>query len=124
MITGFYAGILALLYVRLSLKIVDLRRQHKVSIGDGDNDELKRAIATHTNASQYIPIALLLLFLLEQQELHGFWLHLAGIAFVAGRWLHSQALPSDDFKQRVLGMQLTIGTIIALAVFNLLVAIF
>ena len=120
MVTGLYASLLVLLYVQLSLKIVGLRRRHKVSIGDGGVEDLQRAIATHTNASQYIPIGLLLLLIAELNGLYLLLLHIAGIALTVGRFMHSQSIVKTDLKKRVLGMKITIFSIIGLAVVNLL----
>ncbi|MGH1487372.1 MAG: MAPEG family protein [Cellvibrionaceae bacterium] len=121
MITGFYACVLVVLYMQLSLKIVGLRRRHKVSIGDGDIKELQRAIATHSNASQYIPISLLLLLVCELNAANIIFLHLAGVVLVVGRFLHSQSIVKTSFKKRVLGMQLTLFSIVSLSVVNLFI---
>ena len=49
------------------------------------------------------------------------WLvHVAGITFLAGRLIHARGILRERFKGRVLGMQLTIWTILALAAANLL----
>ncbi len=41
-ITPFYAGLLALLFIGLSVRVVRLRRQEKIAIGDRDHKLLQR----------------------------------------------------------------------------------
>jgi len=118
MITGFYAGILALFFVWLSLNVVKLRRQHKVSLGDGGVEPLQQAISSHNNMAQYSPIMLLLLFFLEYQHVYFVLIHLGGIVFVVGRLLHFKGITDPSFKKRVFGMRLTLYSIIACAALN------
>lgn len=120
MITGFYAGILALLFAWLSLYVVKARRRNKVAFGDGGVAELQQAISAHTNMAQYSPIMLLLLFFLEYQHMHYSVIHLVALAFILGRLLHFKSMISADFKKRVWGMQLTLYPIIALAALNII----
>jgi uncharacterized membrane protein YecN with MAPEG domain len=119
MITGLYAALIALFYVRLSLIVVRLRRKYQVSLGDGGVEALQQAISVHGNASQYIPITLLLMFFLEYQQVSVILVHLAGMAMLAGRLLHASAITTTNFKKRRLGMQLTLFTIIGLALVNI-----
>ncbi len=114
-----YAVILALLIVWLSLNVIKIRRHHQIRFGDGENAMLQIARAAHANATEYIPISLILLFALEYN--HGdLWLVNAfGIAVVIGRTLHARGLLADRLKLRILGMQLTLLSIIGLSVANL-----
>lgn len=120
MVSAFYAALAALLIVRLSLAVIKLRRQHEVSIGDGNNEALQLAIRTHANAVEYIPITSLLLVLLELNGATQILIHVLGVTFLTGRVLHSLGLPSGDMKKRVLGMQITLYLLIALAILNVL----
>jgi uncharacterized membrane protein YecN with MAPEG domain len=63
-ITPLYAGLLALLYLVLSYRIVVLRR-NKVSLGDGGNPILQRRIRAHGNFSEYVPMILIMLGILD-----------------------------------------------------------
>ena len=54
-IIPFYAAILALLYVCLSARTIGFRRKSRVSIGDGGDQELLRAIRMHANFAEYVP---------------------------------------------------------------------
>lgn len=115
MITAVYASILALLVVWLSLRVIRVRRAKKIRLGDGGDAELQGAIRAHANAVEYIPLSMILLFLLEASGGHALLIHIAGLAVVAGRVIHARGLLSDALRERVLGMQLTLFTIIGLA---------
>jgi len=120
MITALYASLSALLIVRLSLSVIKLRRQNRVSVGDGGNEALQLAIRAHSNAVEYIPIALMLLFMLEFNGAPKLLVHLLGITLLIGRMLHAMGLPANDLRKRVLGMQITIYLLIGLAIANIL----
>jgi len=118
MITGLYAALGAALIVWLSLRVIGLRRKHRVATGDGGNEELQIAIGTHANATQYLPIALILLLTLELAGAVAWLVHVFGAVLLAGRIIHARALPRRDMNNRVLGMQITLFTIAGLAAAN------
>ena len=114
-----YASISALLITWLSMNVVYKRREHRVSIGDGDNEILATAMAAQSNAIEYIPIYLLLLFALEYNQGNVWLVHGFGVALIAGRLIHARGLLGGKLKTRVLGMQITLYTLIGLAITNL-----
>jgi len=124
MITSIYASLSALLIVRLSLSVIKLRRKNRIIVGDGGNEELQLAIRTHANALEYIPITLLLLLTLELNGAPKILIHLLGATLIIGRIFHAVGLPAKNLKRRVLGMQITIYLLIALAILNILFLVF
>jgi uncharacterized membrane protein YecN with MAPEG domain len=124
MITSLYASLSALLIVKLSLSVIKLRRKNRISVGDGGNKELQLAIRTHSNAVEYIPIALLLLLTLELNGAPKILIHLLGATLIIGRIIHSMGLSAKNLQKRVLGMQITIYLLIALAILNMLFLFF
>ena len=113
-----YATLLALFFVYLSARTIGVRRKAKISIGDGGDSEMLRAMRMHANFSEYTPITLLLLALLELQG-GNFWvLHCLGILFVAARLSHAYGISSAQApgKFRVAGMVGTFTTIVIAAV--------
>jgi len=124
MVSSIYAGMLALLIVWLSLNVIKLRRANKVKLGDGGVPLLQYAIRAHANATEYIPITLILLIILELNGANRVFVHFGGIAIAIGRVLHAKGLLSDSLPHRVLGMQFTIFTIIVLALSNMGYAIY
>jgi uncharacterized protein len=117
MITPFYAALLALLFVGLSVRIVYLRRLLRIGIGDAGNMQIQRAIRVHSNLAEYAPFALFLIYLLETQGVGASrpWLiHILGLCLLLGRSLHAYGLGSVKEKStlRVAGMALTFFVLI------------
>src|SRR5687767_3654600 len=91
-VTPLYAGLLALWLLLLSLRVIDRRRSAHVSLGDGGNAALQRAIRGQANFAEYIPLALLLLAILELSHFSMYVLHAIGILLLVARVLHGYAL--------------------------------
>jgi len=119
MISALYASILALWVIKLTIDVIKQRRKHKISFGDGNIDELKIARDAHENAIDTIPMFLILLFCFEYNSQMVWLVHILGIVFVIGRILHSKGMLGQTFKPRVLGMQITLCTTIALSILNI-----
>ena len=64
-ITPLFAAIFAIIYVVLSLTVVKHRFGKQVSLGDGQDKQLQKAIRIHANFAEYVPFALLLMWFLE-----------------------------------------------------------
>lgn len=119
-ITGFYLGVLALLYVVLGLQVSRLRRGNRVVFGDGDNIKLRSAIRAHGNFAEYVPIIVLLVALLEMSGLPATRVHLLMGALLAARLLHPLGMyvgPRTMQFQicRVGGITLTLFVLLAAA---------
>ena len=113
-ILPLYAALLALLFVALSIRIIRLRRSLRIALGDSGNEALLRAISVHANFAEYVPLCLILLYLVEGQGAHPALLHGLGVILLTGRLSHafgvSQA--NENFRFRVFGMALTFTTIL------------
>ncbi len=91
-ITPLYAGALAILFLALSFRVVQLRMRG-VSLGDGGDQELLRRIRGHGNFTEYVPLILLMLAMLETGGVTPPWLlHLLGATLLVARLLHGIAL--------------------------------
>lgn len=83
-ITSLFAGLLTLLLMVLSYRIIRLRWRDRVGIGTGESLDLKVAVRIHGNFIEYVPLALILLGLLEVNGVSPQWLYaLGGLLFVA-----------------------------------------
>lgn len=111
MITGFYAALMAFGLIFLIFSVVVRRRSLQVSLGDGGYQELERYIRAHANFTETVPMALLLLLILEISATAFWLLHVLGIMILASRILHYLALtkPPTVGYFRVAGMGLMIG---------------
>jgi len=121
-ITALYASLLALLVILLALVAVKLRRSLRVGLGDGGNRDLQRAIRAHGNATEYIPLFLILLAAYELNHGSATALHLFGAVFFVSRVLHAWGLYSSGGTSpgRFAGTAGTLVALMALAVANLL----
>ena len=112
-VTPTYAGLLALVFFVLSLRVVALRG-HGASLGDGGNPMLLRRIRAHGNFTEYVPFILLMMGILELSHFSTYLLHALGITLVVARLLHGYALSfTDKFKfGRFWGTTLTFGLVL------------
>ena len=120
--TSIYAGFCGLMLCWLALQTIKLRRANKVKLGDGGVAELQAAIRAHGNFAEYMPIVLILLFLLEYNGAHPVIIHIIGIAFMAGRYTHAKGILNDNLRQRVAGMGFTLNILIGLSLANIVMA--
>lgn len=118
----FYAAILALLYVYLSARTIGFRRKSRVSIGDGGDQELLRAVRMHANFAEYVPLSLILLTYIELQAGPMLLLHVLGGLLLVARISHAYGISSVHAKGifRVGGMAgtFTVITIAAILLLN------
>ncbi len=112
-ITAFYAGLLALWFLVLSVRVVQ-RRRHGITLGDGGDPGMLRLMRGHANFAEYVPLILLLMALLEFGRTSIYVLHALGIALLVGRLLHGYALSfTAHFKfGRFWGAALTFLTLL------------
>ena len=113
-VTPLYAGLLALWLMLLSLRVIDRRRAARVSLGDGGNASLHRAIRGQANFCEYVPFALLMLAILEVSNSSIYLLHAIGMLLLVARVLHGYALSfTRDFPfGRYWGAVLTFAVLI------------
>lgn len=117
-ITAFYAGLLTLLFVILSVRVIRVRVGSRISVGDGDDGDLLRRIRVHGNFAEYAPLALVLIGLAESLKTNPRYLHGLGLALLVGRLVHAIGLsPAKSIAPlRITGMVLTFGVLIAAAI--------
>ena len=83
-VTPFYAGLLALWFVVLSARIVNIRRRGLLFGDDGD-PTIRRMVRAQANFAEYVPFALLMMGFLEAGRHSIYVLHALGIALLAAR---------------------------------------
>lgn len=116
-VTAFFSGILALMFILLSLLVVSQRRKVKASLGHGDDMELQRRIRAQGNFAEYVPLALILLVLAESGGVVKWLIVLLSLALLIGRLLHAYSILVDEVRDsmhiglRKLGMVLTLGVL-------------
>ncbi len=116
MITGFYAGILALLYAVLSFTVIKTRIRDGIRFGDDGQDRMVRIVRTHGNFAEYAPFTVLLMAFYEMQAGSLYVLHAMGITLVVSRLLHAVGLRRDILAARAGGTVLTLLLLVILGV--------
>lgn len=86
--TILYAGILGLMAIGLGATAGVMRGKEGISYGDGGNSELLMRMRRHANFVENVPLALILIGLLEMQGVSNYAIHGLGIALVLGRIMH------------------------------------
>ena len=116
-VTPLFASIFALMYLYLSFGVIKFRLKHQVSLGTGEHSDLEKAMRTHGNFAEYVPLCLILLFLLENLTLStnlAFWL---GCLLLVARVSHVIGMNNGKlFKFRQFGM---IGTFLVMLISSL-----
>ncbi len=116
-ITAFYASLLAILFVGLSMRVIRLRGLVRVAVGAGGDPALERAIRVHANCAEYAPIGLLLLLLVELSGYTPWVVHANGVALLAGRTIHAWGMSrtNEVIRLRAIGMVATFVTLASCA---------
>lgn len=106
---GFWSGLLILLLVLLSVRVVLNRRKHKVLFGDGGSEPMTVATRAFGNAAEYTPLAIGALILMALTGCAPWSVHAVGGVFFLGRVIHSTGLSygKGPGMGRVVGMILT-----------------
>ena len=122
-ITMLYAGLCAGVLFALSVQVIRQRRRLKVSVGDAGDEELVRCIRAQANFVEYVPIALLLILLLELAGTPAALLHLLGAVLLVGRLLHAWSLTARSGRARVAGMIMTFAVLVSAGTLNVVAAL-
>ena len=102
-----YVGVNMLLLLYLAVRVVLRRGSAKISIGTGGDADLELRSRVHGNATEYIPITMLGLYLLATLGMPVLWIHIFGGGFTLGRFLHAFGLARTVMAARQIGMVLT-----------------
>ncbi len=121
-ITAFYASLLGLCYLYLSLLVIGVRRSARISLGDGGNEDLRRLGRAHGNFSEYVPITLILIACFEANFGQAWVIHVFALGLLFGRLLHAFGIRHHEGAswQRLVGMLLTFAALLMSAVANLI----
>ena len=124
-IVAVYTGVLALIFLVLSARTIQARVSQRISLGDGDNFEMRSRMRAHANFAEYVPIILLLMWLMAAQGFSSWVIHALGIATVVARVLHpfGLAIKKSPNPPRFIGATLTLTVLAVAAILVLLAAL-
>jgi uncharacterized membrane protein YecN with MAPEG domain len=122
-VTLIFAAALALLNLWLGVRVSRVRRTGKVSIGHGNVPGLEARMRAHANFNEYVPIALILMVLIELNVGPSRYLWGIGALLVVARVLHPLGMdrPMPN-RLRPAGALLTWVVLLALIVWTVLLA--
>jgi len=86
------AAVLGVINLWLALRIVRMRLQDEVLIGDGGDDLLAGRMRAHANLVEYAPFVLVLLALIELARGSGLVLGITALVFVLARIAHPMGM--------------------------------
>ena len=120
-ITLLIASLHVLLYVVLALRVVLRRRASRIGVGTGGDEAMALRVRVHGNFAEYVPLALLMLALLELSSLPAALLWTCGIALLLARVLHAVGLGGSAGYSfgRFAGTLLTFLVLLAMALAGL-----
>ena len=122
-VTLIFAAALGLLNLWLSIRVARVRLSRKVMMGDAGVPEMQARMRAHANFNEYVPIALILMALIEMNvgAARGLWV--IGALLVVGRVLHPFGMdrPAPN-PYRMAGIALTMLSLAALVVWAILIA--
>ena len=105
----FYVGVNALVMLILAMRVVRARWATKTGIGDGGNPAMAGPLRAHANNTEYVPMALLLMWCLVPMSASVWLVHGIGAPLTIGRILHGFGLSTNvgTSPGRFLGILLT-----------------
>lgn len=117
-IVSLYAGLLALLFVGLSIRTLRMRRRLRIAIGDAGNEAMLRAMRVHSNFAEYVPLSLLLIYLVERSGASAPFVHFLGLCVLVGRVSHVAGVSriNERYAYRVFGMFMTLMPMIVASI--------
>ncbi len=120
MASVLYLGLIGLVLVILSMRVIALRGNPAfawLKFGYAGENALDRAIRAHGNLTEYAPLFLLMMFVAEQDGYSSFALHCYGGTFLLGRVVHgiSFGFMNERLVMRITGTALTLFPILGLS---------
>jgi uncharacterized protein len=117
-ILPIYAAIFALFFVFLSIRTIRARRSLQIGLGDADNKDMLRVLRVHGNFAEYVPLCLLMVYLVEQSGVYAWFVHALCAGLLVGRVSHAYGVSQqrENYAFRITGMILTFTTLMVCAV--------
>ena len=106
-ITALYASILMIFALALSFRAGGLRGKTGISVlfGEPVNMELAERVRVHQNFLEYVPLAIILMGIIELNSGNATFLHVFGVVLIVARIAHAVGLKHDNMGHpgRVIG---------------------
>ena len=106
-ITALYAGVLGIILVAISVPVSVLRGKFKVMFGDGGKESLTRAIRGQGNFTEYVPLALLLIGMVEWAGMRPWVVHTLAGGLLVSRLIHYWGITTRKDPGRGIGVTIS-----------------
>ncbi len=104
--SSLFCGMYLIVFVVLSLHVIQHRRRTRTPIGNPQNDDmLARKIRVQGNFAEYAPLMLIALLLLEAAK-YRLVVMVLGLLFLLGRAMHAWALLQAEPKKQNYGWRM------------------
>ena len=120
--TLLFAAIFGVLHIIFTLRVGAYRFKNKISLGDGDDKELRNRIRAHGNFTENVPLALLLLLINDLNNTPDNVLIALGTVLLMSRLIHYLTIATRRLPValRPLSMLGTLGSILVSALYLLM----
>lgn len=112
-----YASILALLFVCLRLRKINIELGLKKGFRKSTNEDLAATVLAKSNFSENVPLGILLIYFVELSGAHHYFIHLLGMSLFIGSGLEAYSIIQRNGKTltSILGSLMTLLTLSASA---------
>jgi uncharacterized membrane protein YecN with MAPEG domain len=120
-ITAFYAALLGLMLLVLKFRVIGARRRLSVDVLDGGERDVTRRMRVHGNFAEHVPMALILMAVVEINGAEAWNVHALGAVLLISRVLHAHGLETTPGKSfgRAAGVIGTTAVIVSAALLAL-----
>ena len=119
-LTPLYAGLLGLVLLALSGRVIAAVRAKGVGLGTGGNADYEAIIRSQGNFIEYVPMILILIGFAEAGGASDAWIHGLGGTLLVARILHPIGM-SPDPKPNPFRFVGTVATLLVLLIASILV---
>jgi len=113
-------AILLFIFIALSFNAAFTRRKSGLAVGEGDNETLLRAVRAHGNFTEFTPMFLISLIVVDQLSENCDYVGILGLLFIIGRIFHALSMFLKKGILRVIGMMLTLVPLISNLIYSLI----
>jgi len=118
------AAAAAIINLWLGIRIGQIRGKEKIIHGDGGNQFLIQRMRAQANFIENVPLALILIAVIELTEKGGQWLAIVGAVLMLARVSHAIGMDNPGGNPwRAIGVLVTMLTLVGLSVVAVLIAV-
>ena len=117
-ISSLYVPFFGLMFVVITMRVGNYRRENQLPFGEGGDKKFLALVRAQANFTESVPIAVVILVLLELAGQSASMMHGLFVALILGRTLHYLQLTGvfNAVLIRILGMLLTLGPILVASI--------